>query len=226
MAAFAHALALGFRYAECDVRATADEVAVVFHDAALDRLTGAGGLIQKRSWSELRSLRVGGEPIPTLEELLSGFPDMRFVVELKCDRVVEPVIRLLDRMSAHERVCVGSFEDQRIRRARGLSLGPLCASLGRRGAALLRLRSLGVPVTVPAADCVQVPIRYRGIRIVDRRFVAACHRAALPVQVWTVNDVPTMEWLLKLGVDGIMSDRPSVLRDVLMRRGLWSGSER
>ena len=60
------------------------------------------------------------------------------------------------------------------------------------------------------------------VLIVDRRFVDGAHRAGLPVQVWTIDDATEMERLLDLGVDGIMTDRPTVLKDVLMRRGQWS----
>ena len=70
-----------------------------------------------------------------------------------------------------------------------------------------------------AADAFQVP-PVRRVRVVDRRFVAACRRAGKPVHVWTVDDPAEMRALLDLGVGGIMSDRPDVLRDVLAERGM------
>ena len=70
------------------------------------------------------------------------------------------------------------------------------------------------------ADCIQVPIRQGPMRILTERFVAAAHKAGLPVHVWTINDETTINELLALGVDGIMSDRLRLLRDVLTRRGL------
>ena len=70
------------------------------------------------------------------------------------------------------------------------------------------------------ADCVQVPVRRGPFPIVTERFVEAAHRAGLPVHVWTINDEATIDDLLDLGVDGIMSDRLRLLRDVFARRGL------
>ena len=74
-----------------------------------------------------------------------------------------------------------------------------------------------------AFGAAQVPIRYRGAPVVDHRFVTSAHRADLAVHVWTIDDAATMDTLLDLGVDGIMTDEPTRLRDVLRRRGLWSG---
>jgi glycerophosphoryl diester phosphodiesterase len=69
--------------------------------------------------------------------------------------------------------------------------------------------------------CVQVPLRTRGITIVDERFVRAAHCRGLPVHVWTIDDPAEMNRLLDLGVDGIMTDQPEVLRTVLQSRGSW-----
>jgi glycerophosphoryl diester phosphodiesterase len=85
----------------------------------------------------------------------------------------------------------------------------------------LRIASLGVPVGPITAACAQVPVRRGPVPVVDRRFVAAAHRRGLQVHVWTVDDRAEMERLLDLGVDGLMTDRPSVLKDVLTARGLW-----
>ncbi|HHX89857.1 MAG TPA: glycerophosphodiester phosphodiesterase, partial [Paracoccus sp.] len=68
---------------------------------------------------------------------------------------------------------------------------------------------------------VQVPEYYRGIPVVTPRFVRAAHRLGVRVQVWTVNDADAMVRLLDMGVDGLMTDRPTVLRAVLERRGEW-----
>jgi glycerophosphoryl diester phosphodiesterase len=69
---------------------------------------------------------------------------------------------------------------------------------------------------------VQVPPRLLGLTLVDGGFLATAHEAGLVVHVWTVDDATTMHRLLDLGVDGLMTDRPSVLRDVLQARGQWA----
>ena len=92
-------------------------------------------------------------------------------------------------------------------------MGPSAVAVARVAAAAGRLPRLG-------ADCVQVPLRHGRIPIVTARFVRAAHRGRLPVHVWTVDDEPTMQRLLDLGVDGIMTDRPGLLRAVLAGRGV------
>jgi glycerophosphoryl diester phosphodiesterase len=115
-------------------------------------------------------------------------------------------------------VCVGSFSDRRLRRLRAL-LGPrLCTSYGP--AQIAALRTVG---RAPGGGlAAQVPVRQGRLPLVDRRFVAAAHARGLHVHVWTIDDPVEMERLLDLGVDGLMTDRPSVLREVLERRGAWT----
>lgn len=222
MAAFARAADLGFRYIETDVQATRDNKVVAFHDLGLDRLTALRGPLEACDWAELKRAKVAGrEAIPRLEELLEAWPDMRFIIEAKTDRVVVPLVRLIRDSQAMERICIGSFSDRRIAHLRE-ELGPgLCTSLGRAGVARLRLASLGLRLATPTAQVTQVPVRYRGLPVVDRRFLATARRRGLAVQVWTVNQEAEMEQLIELGVDGLITDRPSLLRRVLQARGLW-----
>jgi glycerophosphoryl diester phosphodiesterase len=92
--------------------------------------------------------------------------------------------------------------------------------MGPRAVAVARALSLAGRIPRQGADCIQVPIRAGRIRIVSDQFLRAAHRAGVPVHVWTVNERSTMHDLLDLGVDGIMTDRPRVLRDVFIERGL------
>ncbi len=222
MEAFVHAASLGYRYLETDVHLTVDGHVLAFHDDRLDRVADRRGRIAELRLAEVRAARIGGtSEVVLLDELLAALPDHRINIDPKCDAVVEPLARLLARRGAVERVCIGSFSDDRIARARSL-LGPsLCTSGGPRAVARLRLASMGVPTSVPAMACVQVPVRARGMTVVDTRFVRAAHARALQVHVWTIDDPAEMHRLLDLGVDGIMTDQPAVLRDVLESRGAW-----
>lgn len=224
MAAFENAVRLGFRYIETDVRVTRDGVALAFHDETLERVSDRRGAVSDLTWSELRGARIHGrEPIPRLEEVLDAWPEVRFVVEPKSDCSVEPLARAIRRVGALERVCVGSFSDRRVKRARDL-LGPqLCTTLGRRGVLRLRLASYGLPVGGFVEAAAHVPVHFRGLPVVDRQLIAAARRRGLEVQVWTVNEEVEMERLIDLGVDGIITDRPGLLKAVLRRRGLWAG---
>jgi len=220
--AFEGAVALGYRYVETDVHVTSDGVLCAFHDERLDRVTDRTGLIRDQTWAEVSRARVDGlEPIPLLEDLLTTWPDLRINIDPKHDSAVDALAATLRRTDAVERVCIGSFSDARIARLREL-LGPaLCTSFGPKGIARLRAGSFGVPTGELAAACLQVPPAHKSVPIVDERFLRAAHDRMLPVHVWTIDEPAEMHRLLDLGVDGIMTDRPSVLRDVLVSRGLW-----
>jgi glycerophosphoryl diester phosphodiesterase len=231
MAAFAHAVAAGYRYLEIDVHASADGVAVVFHDDDLRRMLGRPGRIEELTWADLASLRGHGESLlPRLEDVLGAWPQCRFNIDMKHDSAVEPTLAVVDRLAARDRVLLASFSDRRIRRVRR-ACGPRQAtSLGRRETAALRLGSLrprrlpGRPLGgfVPGVAAAQVPVRFKGVRVVDARFVRHAHRLGLQVHVWTVDDPAEMHELLDLGVDGIMTDHIQVLREVLTARGQWA----
>ena len=240
MPAFERAVELGFRYLETDAHLTRDGVLVAFHDPRLDRTTDRSGAIAELTIAEVEAADAGysftpdggrtfpfrgkGVRVPRLGDLLSRWPEERVNIDPKADRSVEPLIVLLEELGAWDRVCIGAFSDRRLARIRRLSRGRACTSMGplavaaaRASATLLgRIRRLG-------ADCVQAPPRDGPIEIVTTRFVHAAHRAALPVHVWTINDEPTMQALLDMGVDGIMSDQLTLLSDVFARRGLPLG---
>lgn len=222
MTAFAGAVELGFRYVETDVHATADGVLVAFHDDRLDRVTDQQGAIAELPWDTVRRARIDGrEPIPLLEDILGAWPDLRINIDPKHDNAVDPLIAVLRRSGAVERVCVGSFSDHRIEVVR-TALGPgLCTGLGPRATAALRAASYGLPVGTITGQCAQVPTRVKGLTLVDRRFVTEAHDRGLEVHVWTIDEPDEMDRLLDLGVDGIMTDRPAVLRQVLERRNQW-----
>lgn len=228
LVAFEAAVRLGYRYVETDVHATADGVLLAFHDDRLDRVTDRAGRIAEMPYSEVAPARVAGrEPIPRLEDLLAAWPDLRVNIDPKADGAVRPLIDVIRRTGAIDRVCVGSFSGRRLARVRA-ALGPrLCTSLGPRGVAALRAASLRGPglarlVRAEGAACVQVPVGRGRLRIVDGRLLRAAHALGLPVHVWTVDDPTEMATLLDLGVDGLMTDRPAVLRDVLAARGQWA----
>jgi glycerophosphoryl diester phosphodiesterase len=222
MPAFEHAVGLGYRYIETDVHVTADGVLLAFHDDVLDRVTDRQGRIDALPWSVVREAKVDGrEPIPLFEDLLGTFPDVRVNIDPKHDGAVPALVETLKKCAAVERVCIGAFSDRRLSRVRSL-LGPsVCTSLGPRGIARLRSASYGMPAGRFPAPCAQVPTGARGVTLVDRRFVDQAHKRGIKVHVWTIDDRDEMVRLLDLGVDGIMTDRPAVLREVLESRNEW-----
>jgi len=222
LAAFAHAVSLGYRYLETDVHLTADGVILAFHDDSLDRVTDRSGVISECTAAEVAQARISGvEHIPTLDELFDTFPDTCINIDPKDDRVVGPLVETIQRHEALSRICIGSFSGRRLTQCRRL-LGPgLCTSAGPLDTARFRLASLGLAPTPTGINCLQVPVRQSGIPVVDRRFVNHAHERGLQVHVWTIDEPNDMHRLLDLGVDGLMTDRPSTLRSVLVERNQW-----
>ena len=221
--AFEYAVGLGYRYLETDVHLTADGVLMAFHDDRLDRTTDRVGVLAEMTYREVAAARVDGrEPIPRFEELLAAFPGARFNIDPKSDAAVEPLAALLRRSNAIDRVLVAAFSDDRIRRMVALCGPSLCAAAGPRAIARFVARvKAGIGAGRVAPPVFQVPLEHKGIRILTPRFVEYAHAAGSEVHVWTVDDPPTMNELLDLGVDGIMTDRPAVLKEVLVARGQW-----
>ena len=223
MKAFAYAVDLGYRYLETDAYATRDGVLVSFHDDKLDRVTAHKGKIEELTAADLRQARIGGaEPIPLLEDLLGAWRDVRINIDPKHDAAVAPLIALIKRLGVEDRVCIGSFSDKRIRQIQDAFSDAVCTSLGPAGILKLKSAALGLPVRKFRSGCAQVPPSARGVTLVDRRFVQAAERHGLQIHVWTIDDEPEMNRLLDLGVHGLMTDRPKILKQVLQSRGVWS----
>ncbi len=228
MKAFAGSVAMGYRYLETDLQLTSDNVLVIFHDETLDRATDSTGTIANLPWSVVKEAKVNGtEPISRLEDVFEAFPDVRFNIEPKTDRGVDPFIDAIKRTGAIDRICCGSFSGSRLKKLRK-ALGPgLCTGMGVAETARLRFASW-IPIgavakalgRVPAA-CAQEPPKKSVVPIIDRRFVTFAHDIGLKVHAWTIDDAGEMNRLLDLGVDGVMTDSPSVLKAVLVERGQW-----
>lgn len=227
---FRHAFDLGYHYIETDVHATSDGVVVTIHDEDLARTSDRAGLVREMRWSDLSAVRLTGsdDPVPRLDDVLAAWPELRWNIDAKHDSVVGPLIETIHRCGALDRVCITSFDDRRLARIRR-AMGPkLCTGMGPVATTALRVASvlpgragkaLGERVTTFGAA--QIPVRQGRIPLADRRFIDTAHRLGIEVHVWTVDDAATIERLLDFGVDGIMTDRPSALRDLLVRRRAW-----
>lgn len=215
-------MAAGFTHLETDVHVTADGVVIAFHDESLERVTDGHGLIAEHTAAELAGIRIGGtERIPRLAELLADFPRAYFNIDLKAPGAVAPLAALLRETKAQHRVCVSSFSRAHISAFRRLA-PEVATGLSGTGVLLLWLGLPGV-TRLLHGQAAQVPQRFwRGrLALVTPRFLRTAHRHGIRVHVWTINDAPTMDRLLDLGVDGIVTDQPEVLREILRRRGRW-----
>ncbi|MGP4017607.1 glycerophosphodiester phosphodiesterase family protein [Saccharopolyspora sp. 5N708] len=222
LSAFRRAVAEGFQYIETDVHATADGVVVVHHDPTLERTTDGRGTIRRLPWSAVSSALIGGrEPVCRLDAALEELPEAFFNIDVKDDWAVGPVLRTLRAHNAWDRVCLASFAEHRVAALRRGGGPRLLTSMGRRSAGLLWLGSRwgGWPLrSVVAGGAAQVPPQAGLLHLIDSRFVRQAHRWGLEIHAWTVDDATEMRALLELGVDGLVTDRPDVLREVLRER--------
>ena len=225
MLAFEAAVALGFRYVETDVQATADGVLLALHDKRLDRVSDLAGVVAELPYEQVRKARLAGrEPIPQLSDVLTAWPDLRLNIDCKSSGAMEPLARLVEEHRAWDRGCLASFSMRSLGRLRR-RVGPRVAtSYGKAGIAVLRsmpgerLRRLTVGHSGLAA---QVPVSWVGIKVLTEQLIERAHALGKHVHAWTIDDPVEMHLLLDLGVDGIFTDRPDILRDVYQARGIW-----
>lgn len=223
--AFANAVGLGYRYLETDVHTTSDGVLVAFHDDVLDRVTDTTGRISELSFDRLREVSVGGARIPTLDELLDAFPDARFNIDIKAPGAVEPLARTIAAHRAQERVCVASFSIERLAAFRRLAGTQIATSMNPAGVGLAAFVPL-LPGLLPSRGVAyQMPVYHevsgRRVRLLTPALLDSAHRAGRHVHIWTVNDATEMEYLIDLGVDGLITDAVDVLKDVAIAKGVW-----
>ena len=227
--AFKKAAAIGYTYFETDVRATSDGQVMVFHDGTLNRVTDRVGRISALPYAEVKKARMGGKDrILKLEDLLEAMPDAKFNIDIKDDHTLAPFCDLVERLDVLDRICVASFSAGRLRTVRHRFGAAVATSLGppevagliaaSRLGPLRRLASLTFPSDAVA---VQVPERQNFVPIVTDAFISEAHDRGIAVHVWTVDDEGDMHRLLDMGVDGVITDRPTLLRDVLESRGQW-----
>lgn len=232
---FQGAFELGYRHFETDLHLTADGRLVCFHDPTVDRTTNSSGRVEHLTLAELQALdagyrhattdgftfRDGGAKVPTLEWLLTTYPSISVVLDMKCDGLARPLAQLIHDLGAHDRLIVGSFVEARLAEFRQVMNGTVATS---SGPTLARLWVLASRVGRGAGGdmaALQLPTHLRGVRVIDERLVSVAHRAGLQVHAWTVNHPSEMTRLLDIGVDGLITDRPDLLKDLLIERGEW-----
>lgn len=225
MAAFQAAVDLGYTHLETDAHGTVDGVAVALHDASLDRTTDASGEVSELRWEQVRAARIGGvEPVPLLEDILGTWPEVRVNVDVKAESGIVPIADAIERTGAHDRVCVASFSATRREATVSRLSRPVATSAGTSEAARFfagGMLGLGTLRSLRRVDSLQIPWKAWGRPVLTARHVRIAHAAGRSVHVWTVNEREEMETLIEMGVDGLVSDRADLLRDVLEERGLW-----
>lgn len=213
MLAFAKAKAAGADGIELDVRFDADRTVVVFHDRELERLTGQTGRMEQLSATDRKALRVGGEPVPTLAEVLHEV-DLEIDVEIKVNDtgrggdLVEATAKAIKDSGRTDQICVSSFDPialvQFHRHLPEIALGyifgadqPLPARRGWVGT------WIGATLVHPQHT------------LVTEDTVAKWHRQGMPINTWTVDDPDELRRLASLGVDGVFANDPAAALAIL-----------
>lgn len=230
--AFQGAIDLGYRYIETDVRITRDGVVVAFHDSTLERTTNGTGPVDRWDFADLQQLdaawwfdadngyprRGTGVRIRSLAEVFSTWPGTFFNIDLKGPRLEWPVADVIKRHGRERSTMIGSFIERRVGRFRRITRGEVAVSAGPTSVlAMVAASRMGKTVRRPV-QAYQLPFDYKAVPV-DRKLVDAIHEAGAHIHTWTVNEAADMRRLLDLGVDGIVTDRPDTLNEVLRERG-------
>jgi glycerophosphoryl diester phosphodiesterase len=231
--AFTHAVALGADVLEMDVHATADGAVVLCHDPTVDGTTNGTGAIATMSLAEVRELDAGyrftpdggatfpyrgqGIRIPTLEEVLTAFPDLPVSIEIKqyAPAIVAAVLDVLRNTAATGRAVVVAFDQGTMDAVRAVAPSELLTGMSLpEMVALNALDDAGEATYIPPAPVAQLPLQW-----VTPALMARAERLGIVVQVWTVNRADDMQRMLALGVHGVMTNDPATLAGLLAAAG-------
>ena len=220
---FLRALSVGATHLETDIHASADGVAVIAHDPDLARVAGREVQVGQLTMPELRRIDLGhGQGFCSLAEALDAFPEARFNIDVKDARAATPAVDAILATRAVDRVLVTSFAPDRRRAVADRLPGVASSPSVREFVPALVGAKLGMGSSTRRAlrgfVAVQVLERRGPVRIVTRRTVDRIHAAGAEVHVWTVNDPGDMARLLELGVDGIVTDRCDLLKELVDTR--------
>jgi glycerophosphoryl diester phosphodiesterase len=232
---FRAAAAAGAHCMELDIHTTRDGEVVVAHDADLKRMCGRDAKIAQLTYAELAASDAGfnfttgngaypfrgrGFRIPKLHEVLSEFSGERFVIEVKQTEpsLTRAMLEIIDRVGIRRRVIVVSEHQQPLDEIRQLAPGIPTNFSALEVGNMFQALARNDATYRPPGDAFQVPPQYESWRLVTPESVSAAHRWGVEVHVWTVNEPAEMRALLELGVDGIITDYPSRLLQLLSKR--------
>jgi len=230
MAAYNNAVAIGVDMLEMDLHATRDGVVVLIHDDTVDRTTNGTGKVKDMTFEELQSLDAGyafspddglthpfrgkGIEVSSFREVMQKFPEMFFSVEIKQVKpsIVDAVLAVLDETQMSDRVILVSFHDDVVKDIR--EKRPDIVT----GAGTVEMAEFYLTGATGKVDY-EPPCPYFQIPQVDQKLMQLAQSVGAKVQVWTINDETEMRTLLDLGVDGIMTDDPALLAEIIAGHG-------
>jgi len=236
MYAFEQAAELGVDVLEMDIHISKDGVLVVMHDETVDRTTNGTGSLEEMTLEEIKGLDAGfdwspddgatypyrgqGITVPTLEEVFEAFPGYHMTIEIKQTErsMAEPFCSLIREYGMQDNVLVASFHDERMDEFRQVC-PEVATSSARQETTVFVLMSkvfLG-RLYSPKFNALQVPEESSGITVMTPQFVRAAHERNLRVEPWTIDDPEQMQFYIDWGVDGLITDRPDLMLELLGR---------
>jgi glycerophosphoryl diester phosphodiesterase len=233
---FKRAVQLGVDVLEMDLQTTGDGALIILHDREVDRTTNSKGPVHNFTLAEIKELdaayrwspensrsnplRNRGISIPTLEEVFKAFPDTRMNIEIKNSQVntIQDLCRTIRVNGMSEKVLVACFDAGKLGEFRSVC-PEVATSTGASEALIFYWLQWAQmePAYSPSAQALQIPEAYGDRLIATPRFLEAARARNMRVHVWTVNDMDSMKRLIDLGVDGIMTDYPERLLEILKR---------
>ena len=220
--AFKYSSDLGFVFIETDVQATKDGHVVIFHDATLKRMAGVNKSIKELTLKEVNEIDLlDGGKIPLLTEALETFPDLRFNIDIKTEDALEETIRIIKQMNFLDKTCLASFSSSRLKRIKHLAGPEVCISSGQMDIFKMMCQSVGIGLKATMSQCAQIPLKQWGVPVLTRKFIEIAKKQNKLVHVWTIDNKDQMFELIEFGVDGLMTDKPSVLKEAMVEKGLF-----
>lgn len=218
--AFQQSINLGFKYIETDVQATKDDKLVIFHDPDLKRMMNLDEHISSLTYYELKKYRINGtHKIPSFLETVTSWPEIKFNIDPKSDKSAELLIKELKSLDSVDRFCIGSFNSYRLDKIRNAFDQKICTSMATNEAVSFYFyRFFGMNrITAP---CLQLPYYRKGFKVITPGLVRDAHRFNKKIHAWTIDDPNQINELLDMGIDGIMTDSPKLLKSEIIKRGI------
>ena len=216
--AFNSTVQMGYKYIETDLRMTLDKEVIAFHDSDLKRLFNLDLKVKDLTFNEIANLfKEKNCSLLTLEDILKKFPEIHFNIDLKVEEVIQDSIKVVADFNAFDRVCFASFHSSRTGKVLRYNQNAI-VSMGMKDVALfkfLKFNNKNIKI-------IQIPLKWKGIKILTRNLIQKAHKNNLLVHVWTINDRKTINNLIDLGVNGIVTDEPELLMEIMKERGLIS----
>lgn len=244
MTAFTKAAEMGVDVLETDIHITKDGHLVTIHDSSVDRTTNGKGNVADLTLAEIKALDAGyhfkdlegnysyrgkGVYIPSVEELFQTFKDIKIEIEIKDDNpperieeIASKLWNLIEEYQMEKKILIASFDQDILITFEKYAKGRIATSAGRQEVKnfVVTHKFLLRNLYVPKVDAFQIPVEDSGFDLTDQRLIDGAHRLGMDIHYWTIDDTETMEKLIEAGADGILTNRPDLLLQLLKEKGI------